>query len=318
MSAPAGTETAALPAASPRGPFHPLSVLNRLRSDRAALAGGIIVALFIVLALFAPWIAPYDPNFRDTSRMNEAPWWVQAEGLTKPVEGSSRHVLGLDVSGRDVLSRVIYGTRTSLLVGAAVVTLASLIGVTLGAFAGYAGGTFDSLVMRVVDIMLAFPFLILALAVISIFPHAGTVHIALVLGLTSWPGICRIMRAQVLKTRELDYVNAARGLGATHHELLLRHILPNCIAPVIIWFTIGIAGAVMAQASLSFLGLGDPEALSWGTMIDDGLQKSYFPREWWPVTGPAIALALLVLGFNLLGDGLQDAINPRLAQKKKR
>jgi peptide/nickel transport system permease protein len=199
-----------------------------------------------------------------------------------------------------------------MLIGLAVVGIAAVIGVTLGCISGYVGGVVDSAIMRLVDVLLAFPFLILALAVVSIIPQPNLWHIAAVLGFTYWPGICRLTRAQVLSTREHEFVKAAQTLGAGHGSILLRHILPNCMAPVIIWFAMGIAGAIMGEASLSFLGLGDPDSLSWGTMIYMGLSRSDFPTEWWSATFPAIALALTVLGFNLLGDGMQDAMNPRL------
>lgn len=272
-----------------------------------ALLGFALVCGFILVAVLAPLLAPYSPSVSDTARMNEAPFWVHGGQA-----GPGHHICGLDVAGRDILSRVIYGARTSLLVGCLVVIIALLIGVSLGSLAGYAGGVVDSLIMRIVDVLLAFPFLILAIAAVSILPRTTTFHIALVLGLTSWPGICRLMRAQILKTRDLEFVTAASALGASRSRVLFRHILPNCIGPVVIWFSIGIAGAIMAEAALSFLGFGSVDSLSWGSMIDGGLRKSDFPREWWPVAFPALALALLVLGFNLLGDGLQDALNPRL------
>lgn len=298
------------------GLLHPYAIASRMRRDKMALLGAFLVLGFVLVALVAPWISPCPPDAQDISRMNEAPFWWQPPSSAEPpssAQGTSRHWMGLDVSGRDVLSRVLYGSRTSLLLGVAVVTLASLIGLTLGCVAGYFGGILDTLIMRTVDILLAFPFLILAIAIISIFPRTTLFHIALVLGLTSWPGICRLMRAQVMTTRELDFVKAAQALGSSHTGILFRHILPNCIAPVIIWFTLGIAAAVMAEASLSFLGFGQGgETLSWGSMIDSGLRKADFPSEWWPAAFPAAALALLVLAFNLLGDGLQDALNPRL------
>lgn len=295
------------------GPLHPFSVWRRLRHDRPALFGGFLGIGFVLMGILAPLIAPYPPRQSDLNRMNEAPFWIadaQQPQITAPAGPLS--LFGRDVAGRDIFSRVVHGTRTSLVVGVAVVTIASFIGVSLGSVAGYAGGIVDTLIMRAVDMLLAFPFLVLAIAVVSVFPHATLFHIALALGCTSWPGICRLMRAQVLSTREQDYVKAAQALGASHLSILLRHIFPNCIAPVVIWFTMGIAGAVMAEASLSFLGFGQPDSVSWGTMIDDGLRKADFPSQWWPVFFPAAALASLVLAFNLLGDGLQDAINPKL------
>ncbi|MGI8905700.1 MAG: ABC transporter permease [Candidatus Sumerlaeaceae bacterium] len=295
------------------GPLHPVSVWRRLKHDPPALLGGAIVLIIVLLAVFAPLLAPYSPTARDLSRINEAPYWLQKpEGSIGSDPPQQKNIFGRDVRGQDVLSRVVYGARVSLMVGLAVVTIASLIGVSLGCLAGYAGGWADMLVMRLVDVLLAFPFLILALALVSVFPNTTVYHIALVLGLASWPGVARLMRGQVLATRENDYVKAAQALGAGHLSILGRHILPNCIAPVLIWFTMGIAGAVMGEASLSFLGLGEDDSLSWGSMINNGLAKADFPTEWWAVVFPALALAFTVLGFNLLGDGLQDAINPKI------
>lgn len=292
-------------------PLHPVSIWRRLRRDRPALLGLLIVLLIAAVAVLAPLLAPYEPRARDLGSINQPPSWMLTPEQAAEAD-EQVNLFGRDVRGQDVLSRVVYGARVSLLVGLAVVTLAALIGVTLGCVAGYFGGFIDATIMRVVDVLLAFPFLILALALVSIFPRTTVYHIALVLGLASWPGVCRLMRGQVLATRENDYVKAAQALGAGHTTILYRHILPNCIAPVVIWFTMGIAGAIMGEASLSFLGLGEEDSLSWGSMINDGLSKADFPREWWAVVFPAGALALTVLGFNLLGDGLQDAINPRM------
>lgn len=309
-------ENVAEPPAS-YGLLHPISVWRRLRKNPPAVFGLCLAFMFVLVALFAPLIAPFDPEHGDYARMNEPPFWTNPYGTDTYGEEANeafkknRNLFGLDVSGRDILSRVVFGARTSLIVGVCVVSIASLIGVTLGSMAGYAGGAVDATIMRIVDVLLAFPFLILAIAVISVFPQTTLFHIALVLGLTSWPGICRLMRAQVMATREQDYVKAAQALGASKIAVLVRHIFPNCIAPVIIWFTIGIAGAIMAEASLSFLGFGQ-DSMSWGSMIENGMRKADFPTEWWPVVFPAGALALLVLAFNLLGDGLQDAINPKL------
>lgn len=309
-------------AAQSRGPLHPLAIWRRLRRDKAALVGLGMACTFLIIALFAPIVARHNPEAKDLARMNEPPSWMKYEPLVAPGEtpdpedvaraSTDRRVFGRDVRGRDILSRVIYGARTSIFVGLFVVSIACMIGVTAGSLAGYVGGVVDSLIMRAVDIMLAFPFLILAIAIVSIFPQTTIYHIAVVLGLTMWPGMSRLMRAQVLTTRDLEFVKAAQALGAGHFTIITRHILPNCIGPIVIWYTMGIAGAIMAEASLSFLGLGPEDSLSWGSMIDNGLKKSNFPAEWWPVMFPAGALALLVLGFNLLGDGLQDAINPKL------
>lgn len=289
----------------------------KLLHDAAGATGALIVLLLIFAGLFAPVLAPENAFEPNRSRMNEPPRWADASAYLKTSQARRtglrpNSLLGRDVRGRDVLSRVLYGVRTSLLIGVAVVFLAGAIGISLGAIAGYAGGAVDAAIMRVVDILLAFPFLVLALAAVSIFPHATLRHITIVLGLTFWPAICRLTRAQVMATREREYVSAVRALGAGHLRTLTRHIMPNCIAPVIIWFAMSIAAAIMGEASLSFLGLGDPDSTSWGAMIYMGLSRANFPTEWWAALFPALALALTVLGFNLLGDALQDALNPRL------
>jgi len=295
------------------GLLHPVSIWKRMRTNSSSVVGLGMVLFILFLAIFAPLLAPEKPTAEQRDVSNLPPSWMKQDVSIQeePEHHYGKAWMGRDVRGQDIMSRVIYGARTSLLVGVAVVTIASLLGVTLGCIAGYAGGFIDAFIMRIVDILLAFPFLILALAMVSIFPQANLIHISVVLGIASWPGIARLMRGQVLATRENDYVKAASALGAGHIAILARHILPNCIAPVIIWFTMGIAGAIMGEASLSFLGLGDPDSLSWGSMINAGLTKSDFPTQWWAAIFPAVALAITVLGFNLLGDGLQDAINPR-------
>lgn len=278
------------------------------RSNRWSIVSAVgCVVLVIIMALAAPWLAPADPGQVNRHRMNEPPRWLNRPPAATPADT----LMGRDVRGRDVLSRVIYGARTSLLIGFVAVGIAALVGVVLGAMAGYAGGVTDVIIMRVVDMLMAFPFLILALAVVSIIPRPTFWHIALVLGFTYWPGICRLTRGQVLSVRNHEYVKAAQALGAGNVRLLVRHIMPNCMAPVTIWFAMGIAAAVMGEASLSFLGLGEPDSLSWGSMIYMGLTRSDFPAEWWAALTPALALGVTVLGFNLLGDLLQDYLNPR-------
>jgi ABC-type dipeptide/oligopeptide/nickel transport system permease subunit len=285
-----------------------LQLWIRIRRDIPALLGLTLVGIFVLVAVFAPVLAPENPLAEDRTRMNEAPRHILPIDSPQKATGG---LWGRDVRGRDVLSRVIHGTRTSLTIGVLVVLISSLIGITMGSLAGFFGGWIDAFISRIVDILLAFPFLILALAIVSIFPKTTQWHIALALGLAGWPSMARLMRAQVMGIRQLEYVAAAQALGAGTFHILLRHVLPNCIGPAIIWITMGIAGAIMAESSLAFLGLGDTESLSWGTMIHDGLTKSNFPDQWWSVAFPAGTLAFLVLGFNMLGDGLQDAINPR-------
>jgi len=273
-------------------------VLRRLGRDPTAMFGLVLVIALVFVGLFAPLLAPTGPmeqSLRDS--------------LGAPMAGG--HLLGTDQLGRDLLSRIIYGTRISLTLGVLVCTVASLIGVILGSLAGYYGRWMDVVIMRAADIILAFPFLILAVAILAIFEEPSLKLVFVVLGVVSWAPIARLVRAQILVAKELDYVNAAVVLGAGAPRVLFFHVLPNCIAPVIIWFTLGIAGAIMAEASLSFLGLGaEPGVPSWGSMINEGF--SYMRHQWWLTVFPGVALALTVLGFNLLGDGLQDAMNPRL------
>jgi ABC-type dipeptide/oligopeptide/nickel transport system permease subunit len=306
VTAPSGVRPEKLESPA-RGPLHPLVVWSRLKKDRPALVGMVMVITFILLALTAPWIT-VDPHLEDRSLANQAPAFLLPDN---DPQADKAAILGRDIRGRDILARVIHGTRTSLLIGVLVVLISSAIGVTLGSIAGYFGGLVDSIISRTVDILLAFPFLILALAIVSIFPRTTQWHMALALGLAGWPSMARLMRAQVLGTRELEFVAAARALGAGNLHILTQHVLPNCIGPAIIWITMGIAGAVMAESSLAFLGLGASESMSWGTMINNGQNLANFPDQWWGVAFPAIALALLVLAFNMFGDGLQDAINPR-------
>ena len=292
-------------------PTHPPpGVWRKLRRSPSAVAGLLVVLLFALAGLLAPWLTAESPVRGDPARMNEPPSWVDPGARADVAPAAQRRPLGRDVAGRDILARLLHGARTSLAVGLAVVALATLVGVLVGGLAGYFGGWADTVLMRLTDVMLAFPFLILAIAVASIVRQATLVHVALVLGLTSWPTVARLARAQVLVVREEAYVAAARALGAGHTAILLRHVAPNCAAPVIVWASMGIAGAVMAESALSFLGLGPVDGTSWGGMIATGL-KAHLPDEWWPVVFPSLALAAMVLALNLLGDALQDAMNPR-------
>lgn len=286
------------------------------RLGGTGLLGLVLIGLLICGGVFAPLLAPEKPGKANRQRLNEPPRWTNLDRYSESVQARRTGLkpdswLGRDMRGRDVLSQVLYGARTSLLVGALVVTLAGAIGITLGALAGYLGGWFDAVVMRVTDVVLAFPFLILALAAVSIFPRATLWHVAVVLGLTFWPPICRLTRAQVLAMRQQEFVAAVHSLGASHSRILLGHILPNCVGPIITWFAMSVAAAIMGEASLSFLGLGDPDSTSWGTMIFHGISRMNFPEEWWAALFPALALALAVLGFNLLGDALQKSLSAR-------
>ena len=269
--------------------------LRRLLRNFAFTSGALLTIVLIIVALAAPLLSPYDPGVQDTSRRLEAP--------------SSDHLLGMDDLGRDVLSRIIWGSRVSLRVGFSVVLLASLIGVSLGAISGYFGGAIDTLVMRVSDILLAFPGILLAIAMVAVLgPSLNNVILAL--ATIGWVGYARLVRGQVLKVRELEYVTAARALGARSFRVILHHVLPNVINPVIVMATLGLAGAILAEAALSFLGLGvQPPTPSWGAMLTAG--RRYLGLADHLAIYPGIAIMLAVMGLNFLGDGLIDALDPK-------
>lgn len=269
--------------------------LKRLLKNFAFTSGFLLTAALIITALAAPLLSPHDPNVQDTARRLEAP--------------SEKHVLGLDDLGRDVLARILYGARVSLRVGFSVVFLASIVGVTLGAIAGYFGGTTDTIVMRLSDILLAFPGILLAIALVAVLgPSLNNVIIAL--ATIGWVGYARLVRGQVLKVREMEYVTAARALGARSPRVILLHVLPNVINPVIVMATLGLAGAILAEAALSFLGLGvQPPTPSWGAMLTSG--RRYLGMANHLAIFPGAAIMLAVMGLNFLGDGLIDALDPK-------
>ncbi|HEX7155164.1 MAG TPA: nickel transporter permease [Thermoanaerobaculia bacterium] len=251
--------------------------------------------MLILCALAAPLLAPHDPIAQETSRRLEAP--------------SKEHPLGLDDLGRDVLSRIIWGARISLRVGFSVVLITSLIGVALGAISGYFGGWVDLGIMRVCDVLLAFPGILLAIAMVAVLgPSLNNVVIAL--AIIGWVSYARLVRGQVLKVREMEYVTAAKALGARSPRVILRHVLPNVINPVIVMATLGLAGAILAEASLSFLGLGvQPPTPSWGSMLTAG--RRYLGLANHLAIFPGAAIMLAVMGLNFLGDGLIDALDPK-------
>jgi peptide/nickel transport system permease protein len=262
---------------------------------RGALVGLAVVVFFILLALFAPWIAPHDPLQASWSAVRKAP--------------SAMYVFGTDEIGRDVASRVIWGARASLLAGLVSVSIALSLGVPVGLLAGYAGGWGDGLISRITDAMLACPFLILAIA-LAAFLGPSLTNAMIAIGISATPVFIRLTRAQVLSVKVEDYVEAARAVGNSHLRIALRHILPNVVAPLIVQSTLAIAAAVIAEASLSFLGLGQqPPAPSWGSMLNTA--KNYIDNAPWMAIWPGLSIFLLVLSFNLLGDGLRDALDPR-------
>ena len=272
-----------------------MSNVGRLLRNFAFTAGLVLTLLLIVAALAAPLLATHDPNAQDTSRRLEPP--------------SSQHPLGLDDLGRDVFSRIVYGARVSLRVGFSVVIIASIIGVTLGAISGYFGGMIDVAVMRLCDILLAFPGILLAIALVAVLGPSLN-NVVLALATIGWVGYARLVRGQVLKVREMEYVTAARALGAKSPRVIALHVLPNVINPVIVMATLGLAGAILAEASLSFLGLGvQPPTPSWGAMLTSG--RRYLGLANHLAIFPGAAIMLAVMGLNFLGDGLIDALDPK-------
>lgn len=276
-----------------------LASLLKLRHNRMALAGALGVALMFVLAAIAP-LYGRDPGAIDI-----------AQRLLPP---SLNHLLGTDDLGRDVLARILYGARISLLVGFVAVGIATAIGIVIGAVSGFYGGWIDAVLMRFVDIMLCFPTFFLILAVIA-FLDPSIWNIMIVIGLTGWMGVARLVRAEFLTLRERDFVLAARALGASDCRVIFRHILPNALSPVLVSATLGIAGAILTESALSFLGIGvQPPTPSWGNMLIAG--KQTLGTAWWLSVFPGMAILLTVLGYNLLGEGLRDALDPRLSSRR--
>ncbi len=260
--------------------------------------GGSIVGVMSLAALLAPWLTPYDPSALDVSSLLQAP--------------SAAHPLGTDALGRDVLARMLFGARVSLWVGFVAVGLAVGIGLCLGLVAGYYGGLVDEVIMRGVDVMLCFPSFFLILAVIA-FLEPSLTNIMIVIGLTSWMGVARLVRAETLSLKSRDFVLAAKVLGAGTPRILAQHVLPNALAPVLVSATLGVAGAILVESSLSFLGLGvQPPTPSWGNMLMEG--KDVLEIAPWLSVFPGLAILLTVLGYNLLGESLRDLLDPRLRQ----
>lgn len=267
-----------------------------------ALVGAGILILVVMIAVGAPLITRQSPAGLDIKNRLLPPVWAAG--------GSAEHVLGTDHLGRDLLSRLAYGARVSLLVGVSAVAVSGVVGVGLGLMAGYYGGPIDDVIMRLADFELAFPFILLAIAILAVL-GPGLSKVILVLGLTGWAQYCRLTRAQVLGLRETEFVEAARTIGASTPRILVRHILPNAMAPVIVIASFSVAGVIIAEASLSFLGLGIPPSVpSWGGMLSEG--RTYIERAWWLVTFPGLALMLTVLSINVLGDAVRDTLDPRL------
>ena len=268
------------------------------RRNRLALIGGVIVVVLVVLAVLAQWIAPWDPNRPDVRKILDTP--------------SKAHPLGTDQLGRDVLSRMLYGARVSLAVGFVSVGIATLIGIALGAAAGYHGGTIDALVMRLVDLMLVFPRFFLLLAVLA-FLRPSIWTIMTVIGLTGWMSVARLVRAEFLSLKEREFVLWSQSIGASSFRTIWRHILPNAVGPVLVAMTLGIPAAILTESGLSFLGLGvQPPHATWGNILNEG--KDAIEIGWWLSAYPGLAILVTVLSYNLLGEGIRDALDPRLRQ----
>jgi peptide/nickel transport system permease protein len=275
---------------------------SRFKTNRLAVSGGIIVTALFLVAILASAISPYNPDNIDRHHILEAP--------------SFRHPLGTDDLGRDVMSRMIYGARISLSVGFVAVGISSLIGMILGALAGYYGGWSDRIIMRFIDIMLSIPTFFLILAVIA-FVGPSIWNIMIVIGLTSWMGVARLVRAEFLSLKEREFVLAARAVGAGDMRIIFRHIMINSMAPVLVSAVLGVAGAVLVESALSFLGIGvQPPTPSWGNILTLG--KDNIEIAWWLSVFPGLAILITVLGYNLLGEGIRDAIDPRLWETERR
>ncbi|GMT47895.1 Dipeptide transport system permease protein DppC (TC 3.A.1.5.2) [hydrothermal vent metagenome] len=273
---------------------------ERFGHNKLAVAGSVLVALLFFTALLAPVISPYKPDYIDRYHVLEPPGRL--------------HPLGTDDIGRDVMSRMIYGSRVSLSVGFVAVGIATFIGMIMGAVAGYYGGIADRLIMRFVDVMLSIPSFFFILAVIA-FVGPSIWNIMIIIGITSWMGVARLVRAEFLTLKSREYILAARAIGASDMRIILRHMLPNSLAPVIISAVLGVASAVLLESSLSFLGLGvQPPMPSWGNILTAG--KANIEIAWWLSVFPGVAILITVLSYNLLGEGLRDALDPRLWERR--
>ncbi len=271
-------------------------ILGRLVKNQAAVFGFIVIVLFVVCALFPSKIAPYGYDDQDLSKQFVAP--------------CAEHWFGTDDYGRDIFSRVVYGSRISLAIGLVSISFSCILGVLIGCISGYYGSVLDNTLMRLMDIMLAMPSILLAIAIVSAL-GAGLRNLVIAIGISTIPQYARIVRASVLSIRDQEFIEAARCIGAGDWRILMKHILPNCMAPIIVQATMNIAIAILSAASLSFIGLGiAPPTPEWGAMLSAG--RAYLRNHWFIVTFPGVAIMLSVFAFNLFGDGLRDALDPRL------
>jgi peptide/nickel transport system permease protein len=301
MTPPGGTAVA-LPAPVSAEERRWVMTLKRLARRRTALFGLGVVSIVLLAAVFAPWLTPFDPLEQDINQRLKEPGWQTAEGRV--------HALGTDHLGRDILARVIFGSRIALVVGLSAVLISGVLGMAIGLVSGYFGGKVDDFFMRLADVQLAFPFILLAIAVIGVLGPSLR-NIIIVIGVSSWVVYARVVRGEVLSIREREFVQAAIALGSGDGRVLVRHVLPNAFTPWLVVATLDMARVIVIESALSFLGLGvQPPTPTWGGMLADG--RVYLSTAWWLATFPGLAILVTVLGINLLGDGLRDTLDPRL------
>ena len=302
MAPPNGVSTVVLPMPSAPEERQWVTTLKRLARRRTALFGLAVVAVVILSAVGAPLVTVFDPIEQDINQRLREPGWRNAAGQA--------HVLGTDHLGRDILARIIYGSRVALVVGLSAVLISGVLGMAIGLVSGYFGGKVDDFFMRLADIQLAFPFILLAIAVIGVLGPSLR-NIIVVIGVSSWVVYARVVRGEVLSIREREFVQAAIALGSRDGRVVLRHVLPNAFTPWLVVATLDMARVIVIESALSFLGLGvQPPTPTWGGMLADG--RVYLSTAWWLATFPGLAILVTVLGINLLGDGLRDTLDPRL------
>lgn len=267
-----------------------------LKKNRLAMFGLFLIVLLILISVFADVIAPYG---------------VDAQDLTKKfMPPGAGHLFGTDEFGRDIFSRIVYGSRYSLMIGAVAATLSAVIGLVVGAIAGFYGGKTDNILMRLIDIMLAIPSTLLGISIVAALGN-GIRNVIIAVAIGAVPAYARIVRASILSVKEQEYIEAARSIGASDLRIIMKHILPNCLAPIIVQITMSVAKAILEASALSFIGLGvQPPSAEWGAMLSAG--RAYIRKAWWIVTFPGLAIAMIIFGLNLFGDGLRDALDPRL------
>lgn len=277
-----------------------VEIWRRFRKNGAATVGLAVIALLVFTAIFADAIAPYDPIAQDLRNTLASP--------------NSQHIMGTDNFGRDIFSRIVFGTRTSLQVGFTAVAAGLIVGLVLGCLAGFYGGKLDNALMRFIDILISIPYILLAIAIVAALrdsPIPALIKVMIAIGLASIPGYTRITRAAVLTIREREFVEAARAIGGNDFRIITRHILPNCLAPIIVQATLGLSGAILSAAGLSFIGLGiQPPTPEWGFMLSEG--RNYIQGYSYMVLFPGLAIVIVVLAINMVGDGLRDAFDPKL------